>query len=151
MSIIEVQDQFMLPARPDRVWEFIQDTPSVFGCLANAELGAATEDGRRPATMRMRVANVNLAFRGSVHVQYDRATRGAVLDARGSDLTGAVKARAEVFIAIGDAPGERTTLDVRSRIEMFGALAEIMKVPGQKVSAQILRDFGDCLSGRLAS
>jgi len=145
-----VSERFPLAAAADRAWALIEDIRGVFACLASAELGPPS-DGRYPAVMKVRLAGVNLAFRGTVELLLDPAGKTATLHARGADFTGAIKARSEVQVSILADAGAGCTLEVWSRTEMLGGLANVMAGPGAHITRQILKDFGDCIASRAAA
>ncbi|ART71664.1 hypothetical protein BTO20_26765 [Mycobacterium dioxanotrophicus] len=145
---MKLQHQTVVEARPDDVWEFLQDTAGVVECMPGAELVDDLGDDRYEGVLRVAIGplKMNYAGRASV-VERDAASRRIVLDATGRDKRGSGSVVAHVALRV-EPIESGSRIDVVSDIDLTGRIASLGRGI-RDVSNQMFVSFAGELGNRI--
>lgn len=137
-------------ARPDEVWEFLQDTRSVVACLPGAELTDELGDDKYAGALHVGIGPLRLNYNGQVDVtSRDPAARTLQLAASGRDRRGSGSVRADVRVEVAD-DGDASRLEATTDLNLTGRIAALGRGV-QDVSQQMFQDFAGQLAIRVAN
>lgn len=130
------------------VWDLLQDTRAVAGCLPGAELVGDGGDDRYQGVLRVAIGPLKMSYAGDVSiVERDPGDRRIVLDATGRDRRGSGAVRAHVRLQVSpDGPGAR--IDVLSDLDLTGRIASLGRGV-RDVSDRMFAEFTGRLAGRV--
>jgi uncharacterized protein len=137
---MRVDEEFVVPGDPDRVWELVQDMDVIAACMPGAELTGQSGDGKYTGTITVAFGPTKVQWRGELGLVADEAQRAVQVEGRGKDQRGQSQAKASVDLQLKSAvDGARLLL--RSDVEIAGVLAAFAKTGGEPILRSILDDF----------
>ncbi len=137
-------------ARPDEVWEFLQDTRSVVACLPGAELTDELGDDKYAGVLLVGIGPLRLNYNGQVDVtRRDPGARTLELAASGRDRRGSGSVRADVRVEVTE-DGDASRLEATTDLNLTGRIAALGRGV-QDVSQQMFQDFAGQLAVRVAA
>lgn len=142
-------NEFIVPSRPDVAWQYLIDVPRVISCIPGAELIEEVSDEVCRANMRVKLGPISLQFALEINRTAMDGTNHHVrfaVSARELRGRGSAQARVEsILTPIEDGARVVVSTDVTLR----GAVAQYGGGVVEDVSAEITRDFSDCLAARM--
>ncbi|HWM75354.1 MAG TPA: SRPBCC family protein [Nocardioides sp.] len=136
-------------AKPDEVWEFLQDTRSVVACLPGAELTDELGDDKYAGALLVGIGPLRLNYNGQVDVtRRDAGSRTLELAASGRDRRGSGSVRADVRVEV-TADGDASRLEATTDLNLTGRIAALGRGV-QDVSQQMFQDFAGQLAVHVA-
>jgi carbon monoxide dehydrogenase subunit G len=147
---MKLQHSTTVHAKPDQVWEFLQDTRAVVACLPGAELTDDKGNDQYGGVLRVAIGPLKLHYNGQVDVtRRDANARQLELAASGRDRRGGGSVRADVRVAVVD-PGDGTSvLESITDLQLTGRLAALGRGV-QDVSNTMFTDFSRRLAERVS-
>lgn len=137
--MIELKENFSVPAAPDEVWPLIADPAVVAACIPGAELNELTAEGAHRGKVTFKFGPTVAVFRGEAKLTYDHAVKRCLIEARGIDQKGASRARARFEVeARGD---EMTDVTLEGGFEVAGPLEMFASAGGVHVARALLAEF----------
>jgi len=150
--MIEIREEFKVPASPDKVMQRFMNVDEVASCVPGVTLTGRTTEGEYMGTMAVAFGPKRLKFDGKLQCEFDAEQRTGVLTGGGMAGRGAaVKMRTEFAVIDSSNGGDpESTVRVQSRAELGGVLAQFATTGGAILAKQVMNDFGACLAARLA-
>jgi uncharacterized protein len=149
--VIEIQNEFRVPADPGTVYDYLLELEQVGQCIPGARVGPAGDDGAHPAEIVVKLGPMRFNYRGSVRLE-DRVEpeRKATLmaDVREARGQGSAKARMEMSVE-GEDNGARVV--TRTEVQMTGRAASMGRGVIDDVAARVVDDMAACVTQRLGS
>ena len=137
--MIELKENFSIPAPPDEVWPLMSDPAVVAACIPGAELNELTADGAHRGKVTFKFGPTVAVFRGEAKLTYDHPAKRCLIEARGIDQKGASRARARFELA---AQGTGTTeASLNGGFEVAGPLEMFASAGGVHVARALLAEF----------
>jgi uncharacterized protein len=137
--VINLKEQFSIPAPPDEVWPLMSDPAVVAACIPGAELTELTPDGAHRGKVTFKFGPTVAVFRGETRLTYDHPAKRCVIDARGIDQKGASRARARFEVV---ARGAGTTdVTMEGGFEVAGPLEMFASAGGVHVARALMAEF----------
>jgi uncharacterized protein len=139
-----------VPATPDQVWSFLQDTRAVVACLPGAELTDEMGDDTYGGVLRIAIGPLKLNYNGQVDVtQRDAGARRLELAAAARDRRGGGSVRADVRVEVADSGDGTSVLESITDLQLTGRVAALGRGV-QDVSNTMFTDFSKRLAERVA-
>jgi carbon monoxide dehydrogenase subunit G len=149
--VIEIENEFRVPADPGAVYDFLLDLEQVGGCIPGASVGSADDDGAHPAEIVVKLGPMRFTYRGSVRLEdRDEPARGATLsaDVREARGQGTAQARMEMRVE-GEDNGAR--VHTRTEVQLSGRAASMGRGVIDDVAARMVEDMAACVSERVGA
>lgn len=142
---MQIENDFSVPADPERLWALLLDIERVAPCLPGAELTETVDERTWKGRVAVRLGPVSLSFTGTVGMrERDDDAHRVVLHARGTEQRG--KGAAAATVTAWLVPGSGAT-DVKmiSDIQLTGAVAQLSRGLLPEVSRKLTAQFAQCL------
>jgi uncharacterized protein len=147
--VIEISNEFRVPADPDAVYDYLLELEQVGGCIPGAQVGPEADDGSHPAEIVVKLGPMRFSYRGSVRLE-DRMEpeRRATLtaDLRESRGQGSAKARMEMSVE-GEEDGARVA--TRTEVQLSGRAASMGRGVIDDVAGRMVDDMAACVAQRV--
>lgn len=137
--MIQLKEEFSIPAAPDEVWPLMSDPAVVAACIPGAELTETTSDGSQRGKVTIKFGPTVAVFRGETWLTYDHPAKRCLIEARGIDQKGASRARARFEVAAHGVETTEVTLD--GGFEIAGPLETFASAGGVHVARALMADF----------
>ncbi|WP_343894070.1 SRPBCC family protein, partial [Janibacter melonis] len=146
---MKIDNEALVAAGPQEVFDLINDVERVASCLPGAELlGREGEDAYR-GRVGLRVGPIGASFEGVLRfVEVDEAARTMHLVGRGSDVKGNGDAEADVRLAVVEHP-EGSLLTITTDLNIRGKFVQFGKGAIASVSNKILGQFATNMAALL--
>ena len=147
---MRLENSFVVPAPPEAAWALLNDVPQVIPCMPGAELNEVVGENAWKATMHVKLGPIALQFGTDItREETDEAARRVVLAAKGRELKGRGGAQAKIESSLSDAAGQ-TNVTIVTDLSLHGAVAQYGRGVVADVSAQLTKQFAECLASKLA-
>jgi uncharacterized protein len=148
---VRLENTFRVPAPPEEAWRLLNDVPAVVPCMPGAELTEVVGDNAWKATVHVKLGPIKLEFRTDVtREEADEAAKRVVLASKGREARGRGGAQARIESSLADEGGE-TNVTIVTDLTLQGAVAQYGRGVVADVSAQLTKQFADCLAEKLTS
>lgn len=147
---MRIDNQFTVPAAPERAWEFLTDLGRVAPCLPGATVESA--DGEvLNGRIAIRIGPISMTYAGEARfVVRDDENRVATIQAGGRDGRGGGTVAARIRASlVEDAAGSR--VDLSTELDLTGRVAQLGQGPIHEVSARLMDQFVACLVERIGA
>jgi len=147
--VIEVDEQFEVPAPAVVVWQPLADPHAMVGCVPGAAIVGEQADGSLDTTLSIKFGPVGVAFQARATLELDAAARRGRLAARGRDKQGGARFEATASFSVADLPtGPGCVVETHGRVEISGRLASLIEGGATVVVKRMSAEFASCLSAR---
>jgi carbon monoxide dehydrogenase subunit G len=142
---MQIENAFVVPAPPDRLWSYLLDVESIAPCMPGAELTEIVDERTWKGKVHMKLGPVSLSFSGTVTLEErDDEAKRVVLNAKGVESKGKGAAKASVTSWLEPGDGE-TTVKMIADIQLTGAIAQLSRGLLPEVSRKLTAEFASCL------
>ncbi|MBV9282863.1 MAG: SRPBCC family protein [Chloroflexi bacterium] len=148
---MEFTNSFTAPAPLPTVWEFMLNAREVAPCVPGAQITEEVDATHYKGTIKVKLGAVQMSYRGELEMQPDEASRTIVLRARGTETRGSGGASGTVTTTLTESGDGQTRVDIHSRIDVSGRVAQFGRGIMQDVSNRMIKDFARCLEQKLQS
>ena len=149
--MIEINEQFDVPASPRPVWTLLSDPHSVVGCVPGATLGEEHEDGTFDGSLTVKFGPAKVTFRATIALSLDDEAMTGSVNAKGKDTQGGTRFNATMSFRVvenGEQPG--STVLITGENEITGKLAGIVEAGAKIVIKRMSAEFAENLAARCA-
>lgn len=152
--MIEIEDRFVVPAAPAEVMRRFSDVERIAQCLPGVALEGRDQEGYYLGTMTVAFGPKRVKFQGRVRCDFDLDGRRGTLAGAGSAAGRAATIRSHTAFSIHPHPdagpdANASVVEVLSRTELHGVLAQFAAAGGAVLGRQIMRDFSERLAEEL--
>lgn len=147
--MIEVNEQFHVPADPDAVWAVVREPHQVAACIPGAVLEDEHEDGTYSGSILVQFGPARVTFRATVNFVIDEVGRIGRVEGRGKDTAGGTRANMAFSFAVAPDEGG-TQVAGQGEVEVKGKLAGMIEAGASIVVKRMLGEFSDRLMARCA-
>ncbi|MBB3040624.1 SRPBCC domain-containing protein [Nocardioides soli] len=145
---MRIDNQFTVPATPERAWEFLTDLGRVAPCLPGATVESVAGD-TLTGRVALRIGPMNMSYAGeAAFVVKDDESMIATIEAGGRDGRGGGTVKATIKASLAEAPGG-TQVCLATDLGLTGRVAQLGQGPIKELSAKLMGQFADCLAARL--
>lgn len=149
--MIVFNDQFEVPADPDAVMQRFMDVNAIAGCVPGVALDGQDEQGNYLGTMTVAFGPKRLKFQGRMKCEFDAAARTGVLSGGGAAAGRSAQVQMNTRFSVLPAGLGRSRVEIDSRTEMHGVLAQFATAGGAAVAKTLMEEFAHNLSQSLAA
>ncbi|MDO9435743.1 SRPBCC domain-containing protein [Hydrogenophaga sp.] len=149
--MIVFDDQFEVPAEPDAVMQRFMDVDAIARCVPGVTLDGQDEQGNYLGTMTVAFGPKRLKFQGRMKCEFDAAARTGVLSGGGAAAGRSAQVQMNSRFSVVPAGAGRSRVEIASRTEMHGVLAQFATAGGAAVAKQLMEEFANNLSQALAA
>jgi carbon monoxide dehydrogenase subunit G len=148
---MKIEHEFTVARRPDQVWDFFQDIPSVAQCLPGADLLGASEDGTYDGKLAVKLGPMSASFEGKATVTPNPEARTAVIEGKGVDRSGGSRGQVKVsYQIVPDGAGSKVGVD--ADVTLSGPVAQFGRTGlVNEMSKRLIGEFVQCLEAKLAA
>ncbi len=144
-----IENEFSVPAAPDRVMAYLLDVDKVAKCLPGAQLTEIVDAQTFKGRIKIKMGAMDLSFAGTVTItEMDNETGRFVMKAVGREEKGKGMADATVVAKITDNGGS-THVKISQDINMSGAVAQYGRGMMQDVAGSMMGQFANCLKNQI--
>jgi carbon monoxide dehydrogenase subunit G len=148
---VRIENEFVVAAPIDRVWEYMLDVENIAPCAPGAELTEVVDERTWKGKMNVKVGPVAMSFAGTVTLQErDDAAHRAVLKADGREQRGKGAASALVTSWMESAEGG-TRVVIETDLTISGAAAQYGRGMIGDVSKRMTTEFANCLKASMTA
>lgn len=149
--MIEIENDFRVPADAKRVYAFLLKLEEVGGCIPGGQVGPAGDDGAHPAAIAVKLGPMRFNYRGTVRLE-DRveAARTATLVAEVREARGQGSAKARMEMSV-EAENDAARVVTRTELQLSGRAASMGRGVIDDVAARMVRDMADCVTRRVSA
>jgi uncharacterized protein len=149
--MIEIDEQFEVPAPPLRVWELLANPDAVVGCVPGAAIVGRQPDGTLDTTLTVKFGPLRVAFQAQATLELEPERMHGRLSARGKDNQGGARFQATATFQVTPHPADPSSnVTLQGQVEIKGRLASLIEGGAHVVVHQMSADFARCLSARCA-
>lgn len=145
-----LDQKVIVPAAPERVWDFVMDVPSVAECVPGVESVEQVNDDEFVGALKVRVGPIGVRLEGKVTVvERNAEEQRAQMNVEAVDrrIRGAVNAKSTMQLhALDDGT---TELAMHTDASILGKLGEFGQAIMRRKADQILKEFADNMSKRI--
>jgi len=147
-----LDQQVVIPAAPDRVWDFLMDIPAVSRCVPGVESLERLDDDTYLGSLKVRVGPVSVTLSGKVIVvERDRELLRSRIDVQAAEkrLNSAVSAHATMTLVARSE--SETEVRIHTESSILGKLGEFGQAVMRKKADQIIAEFARNMARELAA
>lgn len=146
---MKIEDSFEVAAPIEETWALLNDVPAVIPCMPGAELVEVRGDDEWLARLATKVGPIAMNFDTEVtRTRADDGAHAVDLAAKAKELKGRGRANAKISSSLV-ADGSGTKVSIVTDLQMQGPLAQFGRGVVGEISAQMTREFAQCLARRL--
>lgn len=145
-----LDQKVIVPAAPERVWDFVMDVPSVADCVPGVESVEQVSDDEYVGALKVRVGPIGVRLEGKVTVvERNAEEQRAQMNVEAVDrrIKGAVNAKSTMQLSALD--DGTTELAVHTDASILGKLGEFGQAIMRRKADQIMKEFADNMSQRI--
>ena len=142
---MRIENEFVVKAPLERVWNYVVDVERLAPCAPGAELTEVVDERTWKGRLNMKVGPISMSFAGTVVIEErdDQAHR-AVLKAEGREQRGRGAATAVVTSWMEPA-GDGTKVVIETELSISGAAAQYGRGMIGDISQRMTGEFAKCL------
>lgn len=149
---MKIEDSFEVAAPIEETWALLNDVPAVIPCMPGAELVEVRGDDEWLARLATKVGPIAMNFDTEVtRTRSDDGAHAVDLAAKAKELKGRGRANAKISSSLVADGGGGTKVSIVTDLQMQGPLAQFGRGVVGEISAQMTREFAQCLAQRLDS
>jgi uncharacterized protein len=148
---MEFSNSFVVASRPEVVFHTLQNVEDVAPCVPGAQITERGDDGHFRGSVKVKLGAVQMTFRGDLRMTSDESTRTIVLSGKGQEIRGGSGASGTVTATIVDLQDDTTRVDLSSKVDVSGRLAQFGRSIIPDVAGRLIREFAACLEAKLTT
>jgi carbon monoxide dehydrogenase subunit G len=153
--MIHFKDSFEVPATPDVVMQRFMDVEGIASCVPGASIEGRDPEGNYLGMVTVALGPKKVNFRGKIRCEFDAASQSGVLTGGGVAAGRGASVQVRTGFLIREAPGATASapcsvVEVDSKVDLQGVLAQFAAAGGNIMAAQLLREFSSALTAQLA-
>jgi carbon monoxide dehydrogenase subunit G len=148
---MRIEDQFVVPAPPAKVWQAITDPVTVAPCVPGCEHIEVVSPTQYRATVKIEIGPIKARFNLTVEVKEEVACREIRSVTRGEEGTKASVVTAENVLRLVPTPDGGTTVHYVSDVTVAGRLGKFGFGIMQKKAKTLGEDFAKAFRDTVAA
>jgi carbon monoxide dehydrogenase subunit G len=146
---MEFTNTFDVQAPLQVVWDFMLDALEVAPCVPGAQITDTVDERHFKGMMKIKLGAVQMTYRGDLEMDPDEGSRVITLRAKGSEVRGSGGAAGTVTTHVSEASNGMTHVEIHSKIDVTGRVAQFGRGIMQDVSNRLIKEFAKCLESKL--
>jgi uncharacterized protein len=148
---MEFANSFVVASPPEVVFHSLQNVEEVAPCVPGAQITERAADGHFRGSVKVKLGAVQMTFRGDLRMASDESTRTIVLSGKGREIRGGSGASGTVTATVVGLPNDTTRVDLNSKVDVSGRLAQFGRSIIPDVAGRLIREFAACLEAKLTT
>ena len=149
--MVEISEQFDVPAPARTVWNLLSDPQAVVGCVPGAVLGEQHEDGTFDGSLTVKFGPAKVTFRARIELELDEPAMAGRVISKGKDSQGGTRFNATMGFNVTEQPGgETSTVTSSGQVEIYGKLAGLVESGAKIVVKRMAAEFAERLAATCA-
>ncbi|MFC5821923.1 SRPBCC family protein [Nonomuraea harbinensis] len=145
---MRIDNQFVVPATPERAWEFLTDLGRVAPCVPGATV-ESVEGEALTGRVALRIGPMNMTYTGEARfLVKDEVNKVATIEVGGRDGRGGGTVKAKIKAGLTEVSGG-TQVTLATDLGLTGRVAQLGQGPIKDVSSKLMRQFADSLASRI--
>ena len=150
--MIEIREQFDVPAGPDAVWAVLSDPHAVVGCVPGASITGQADDGTLDTSVVVKFGPTRVTFKALAKLELDEADHTGTVSAQGRDTIGGTRMKSTARFGVSPGPGAGgSTVTIDGQVEVSGRMASLIEGGASLVVKRMSGEFADRLAARCAA
>lgn len=146
---MEFTNRFSVHAPASLVWDFMLDAQEVAPCVPGAQITETVDETHFKGTVKVKLGAVQMQYRGDLTMEPDESARTITLRAKGTETRGSGGASGTFTTHISDAPDGGTDVEIVSRVDVTGRVAQFGRGIMQDVANRLIKEFAACLEQKI--
>jgi len=148
--MIEINEQFDVPAAPRTVWGLLSNPQAVVECVPGATLGEKHEDGSFDGGVTVKFGPARVTFKARIELALDDASMSGKVTSRGKDNQGGTRFTATMgFRVVENTGNSGSTVLITGENEISGKLAGLVEAGAKLVIKRMSSEFAENLAERV--
>src|SRR5262245_39383568 len=149
--MIEVHEQFDVPASPERVWSVLSDPHAVVGCVPGASIVGQDQDGTLDTSVAVKFGPTRVTFRAKALLDLDEPAHRGSISAQGRDNIGGTRMKSSATFGVTPGSGGNGShVAIDGTVGVQGRLASLIEGGASIVVKRMAGDFAERLAARCA-
>jgi uncharacterized protein len=148
--MVEIKEQFDVPAPARTVWNLLSDPQAVVGCVPGAVLGEQHEDGTFDGSLTVKFGPAKVTFRARIELELDQAAMAGRVISKGKDSQGGTRFNATMAFSVSEQTAEVSTVTSSGQVEIYGKLAGLVESGAKIVVKRMAAEFAERLAATCA-
>ena len=152
MSTLKIEERFELDAHPEQAWVFLTQPARLVLCLPGAELTEDIDERNYAGGVKVKLGAVTMHYQGTVEfTELDHERRIIRMEGKGLEKRGGGTVSLTMEGSVHELEGGRCEVAVVAEIRLAGKIVRFGRGMIQVVTAEIFREFTECLAAELAA
>jgi len=152
--MIHFKDSFQVPATPAVVMQRFMDVEGIASCVPGASIEGRDAEGNYLGMVTVALGPKKVNFRGKIRCEFDATAQSGVLTGGGVAAGRGASVQVRTGFLIRQATGASASapcsiVEVDSKVDLQGVLAQFAAAGGNIMAAQLLREFSSALTAQL--
>lgn len=149
---MELENEFEVPAPPERVWSYLLDLEQVTPCMPGAELTELPDERTWKGKVTVKLGAVTVSYAATVVIEErDDEAHRVVMKASGRETRGKGTASATINSHVDPGADGGSRVGMTTDLTITGAIAQYGRGMIADVSKRLTGEFADCLRARIAA
>lgn len=146
---MRLDNEFTVPATPEKAWALLNDIPRVVPCMPGAELKETIDDDTFKANVHVKLGPISLTFGADiVRDRMDETSRVVAMTTKARELKGRGGATATIESTLTP-DGTGTKVSISTELTLSGTVAQYGRGIVADVSNQMVKQFAACIAAQL--
>lgn len=148
---MQLSNEFVVAARPERTWDLLTDLERVAPCMPGASLSGRDGDDY-VGTVKIKVGPIGASFAGKARfLDQDDAAHTATISMAGKDAKGAASVNATIRARLEEVSADSTRVYVDTDLDISGRMAQFGRGAIADVSNRLIGQFTTNLGALIAA
>ncbi len=145
-----IEEDFVVQAPVERVWEFLIAPARVVICIPGAELLESQDERTFVGAVKMKVGPISASFKGTIKfTEVDESNHQVTMVGEGREAGGAGSAKISMRSQITPLSSGSSQVVVRADVDVVGKIVQFGRGMIEEVSRQLFQQFSACLKQQL--
>jgi carbon monoxide dehydrogenase subunit G len=147
-----LEQQVIVPASVDRVWDFLMDIPAVSRCVPGVEEFTALDPDTYTGTLKAKVGPITVRLQGRITVaERDRDALRSRIDIQAAEKRLISSVSAKTTMVLVPRSASETELHVHTEASILGKLGEFGQAIMRRKADQIVGEFAKSVARELTT
>jgi carbon monoxide dehydrogenase subunit G len=147
-----LDQEVVIPAPVDRVWDFMMDIPAVSRCVPGVVSFEAIDPDTYQGALKVKVGPIGVTLQGKVKVaERDRENLRSRLEVSAAEKRIASTVNAKATMTLVPKGENETTVQIHTEAAILGKLGEFGQAVMRRKADQVMQEFAQNMSRALTS
>jgi carbon monoxide dehydrogenase subunit G len=147
-----LDQEVVIPAPVDRVWDFMMDIPAVSRCVPGVESFEAIDPDTYQGALKVKVGPIGVTLQGKVKVaERDRDNLRSRLEVSAAEKRIASTVNAKATMTLSPRGQNETVVQIHTEAAILGKLGEFGQAVMRRKADQVMQEFAQNMSRALTT